>query len=521
MRLLTTMCLILGVLSLSASPLQAQPLKSNPTTQGTDASPAEGDAPAQTSTSTPDAPAVASEPVLDSKETAAAAAALNKDALTLELLQRSLDQWHPEIERQRALIQQAQAAQLEAQGAFDTSVGSKGFWNPWAKNYGWLDLGVKQPTPLWGATVEAGWRIGLGAIPVYKLDYDTVSPGGELYAAVAVPLWRDGPIDARRLKIAQTELKTAGARQEMRLARQNLGLEAVEAYFKWVAMGMGWQIELELLKLATDRNEGLIDRVRRGDLPEIALVDNQRAIYKRRGSAASAERKFIEASIKLSIYWRDGKGQPLLPTQQQLPTLDSLMQAPIPISQLTRDADAATRTRPELRALELKQRQLEAERDWADNQLAPQVDLQAGVTKSLVPETFNADTKSELFLGLQVQLYLQQSKARGQRDMAEAGLLELDAKGRLTRDKLVAELSALHAAQRIAYEQREQAKLELVAAKRLEEAERERLSLGDSTWLIVNIREQNSADAAKRLVQYQTDYAEARARYLWLRGSQP
>lgn len=490
MRLLTIMCSILIVLSSGAmTPLHAQPLDPNPSS----ASP--------TQEATPKAAA--------------------QDTLTLERLQRSLDQWHPEIERQRALIKQAQAAQLEAQGSFDTSLGAKGFWNPWAKNYGWLDLGIKQPTPLWGATIEAGWRIGLGAIPVYKLDYDTVSPGGELYAAVAVPLWRDGPIDARRLKIAQTDLKTEGARQEMRLARQNLGLEAVEAYFKWVETGLSWQIELELLKLATDRNEGLIDRVRRGDLAEISLVDNQRAIYKRRGSAASAERKFIESSLKLSIYWRDGQGQPLLPMQAQLPPLESLAPAPIPTSALPRDADAATRARPELRALALKQRQLQAERDWANNQLAPQVDLQAGVTKSLVPETFNADSKSELFLGLQVQLYLQQSKARGQRDQAEAGLLELDAKGRLTRDKLVTELSALHAAQRIAYEQREQAKLELEAALRLEEAERERLSLGDSTWLIVNIREQNSADAAKRLVQYQTDYAEARARYLWLRGSQP
>lgn len=491
MRLLTIMCLFLGALSLGGAPLQAQPLVPK--------------APLPSNATTPAQPTQAA----------------TQGVLTLEQLQRSLDQWHPEIERQRALIKQAQAAQLQAQGAFDTSLGTKGFWNPWAKNYGWLDLGIKQPTPLWGATFEAGWRIGLGSIPVYKLDYDTVSPGGELYAAVAVPLWRNGPIDERRLKIAQTDLKAQGAQQEMRLARQNLGLEAVEAYFKWVETGLSWQIELELLKLATDRNEGLIDRVRRGDLPEIALVDNQRAIYKRRGSAASAERKFIESSIKLSIYWRDDQGQPLLPTQQQLPPVESLSPDPIPTSALAKDAQAALRTRPELRALELKQRQLEAERDWADNQLAPQIDLQGGVTKSLAPETFNADSQSELFLGLQVQFYLQQRKARGQRDEAEAGLLELDAKGRLTRDKLVAELSALHAAQRIAYEQREQARLEFVAAKRLEEAERERLALGDSTWLIVNIREQNSADAAKRLVQYQTDYAEARARYLWLRGSQP
>lgn len=444
------------------------------------------------------------------------AAAPTVAPLSHAALQGSVQRWHPEIARQRALIAQSRAKLLEAQGSFDTGVGAKGFWNPWYKSYGWLDLGVKQPTPLWGMSVEAGWRIGLGSIPVYKLDYETVSPGGELYAVVNVPLWRDGPIDARRLKIAQSELKAQAADQDMRLAQQSLGIEATEAFFKWVDAGLALKVERQLLELALSRNDGLDERVRRGDLPEIAFVENQRAIYKRRGSVASAEQKFIEAAIKLSLYHRDEEGKPTLPSSGQLPSMESLLEQPLDDAQLTQEIDKALQRRPELRALELKQQQLQAERDWAQNQLAPQVDVQAGVTKSLAPYTFEADSKSELFMGLQVQYYLQRRKAQGQLDYAEASIVETQTKARLLKDKLIAELAGLLAAQRLAYDQADQARQELEAAKRLEAAERDRLALGDSTWLIVNIREQSTAEAARRHIKYLTDYARARAQVLML-----
>ena len=201
-----------------------------------------------------------------------------------------------------------------------------------------------------------------------------------------------------------------------------------------------------------------------------------------------------------------------------MPKLDALDPTPYDPAALTQDLQLALRDRPELRALKLKRQQLQAQREWADNQLAPQVDLQAGVAKSLYPSTLEADAQSELFVGLNVQLYLQQRKAQGALDQAEAELLQIDAKAQLVRDKIVAELTAAHAQQRLAAQQAQLAARELENAQRLEQAERDRLTAGDTTWLIVNLREQATADAAKRLVEATAAAAAARARYRWLRS---
>ena len=54
---------------------------------------------------------------------------------------------------------------------------------------------------------------------------------------------------------------------------------------------------------------------------------------------------------------------------------------------------------------------------------------------------------------------------------------------------------------------------ELVVAESLAKAEKTRFDLGDSTLLIVNLREQNAAEVALRLIGAEADYWNAKADY--------
>ena len=54
-------------------------------------------------------------------------------------------------------------------------------------------------------------------------------------------------------------------------------------------------------------------------LPAIEQIENQRAILKRRGAVIKARRELQKEALKLSLYYRDADGQPLVPSVDRVP----------------------------------------------------------------------------------------------------------------------------------------------------------------------------------------------------------
>lgn len=72
-----------------------------------------------------------------------------------------------------------------------------------------------------------------------------------------------------------------------------------------------------------------------------------------------------------------------------------------------------------------------------------------------------------------------------------------------------------------AHRRAEIAARQIELAERLAEAERQRLALGDSTILVVNLREEAAADAAASAIDASADYHKSRARYQVATGRVP
>src|SRR5690606_30858359 len=108
--------------------------------------------------------------------------------------------------------------------------------------------------------------------------------------------------------------------EEVRDARL-LELEAAAAtsYWNWVASGLRREIEQTLLELAQARDEALRRRIELGALDPLAGVDNRRLILDREGRVVAAERAFQQAALALSLYLRDGEGDPVAPGPERLP----------------------------------------------------------------------------------------------------------------------------------------------------------------------------------------------------------
>ena len=415
--------------------------------------------------------------------------------LTLDAVTEAALLSFPGLVAAQQRIAAAEGEQLAAEGSFDTTLKMQSRWSVAGlyenRNY---DVSIEQPTGLWGATFFGGWRRGTGDYPVYEGKSVTASDG-EFRGGINVPLWRNGPIDRRRASLAQAELSQLIAGHDYDAALLDLRRVVAQRYWDWMFAGQRRSVARELLAVAERRDSGIRERAAAGDIALIEATDNRRTILERRERLIAAERMLEQAAIQLSLYWRDLDGEPRVPAPEQLP---GGFPEPVPPARIDLKAamEEAHQRRPELQKLERQRKQAEIEREWARNQQAPGVDISLAGAQDLGIGSPKLVNREEVYAGVTLDLPLQRRVAKGRTRIAEANTQRIAADYRLAADRIAAEvkdaLSALRAAQQriaVVRQQRE-------TARQLEEGERARFELGDSTLLMVDMRELASGDAA-------------------------
>lgn len=439
--------------------------------------------------------------------------------LTLAEVLGSLERTHPDLEVAARGVDKAAGAAFAARGGFDPTLALRAKWAPvgYYPN-GQVDAIVTQATPLWGTSLFAGYRLGWGSFPVYKGELATLS-GGELRAGVELPIWRGGPIDARRAKIQAARLREGGARRGRDAVQLELEREASYAFWDWVAAGQQLQVARALLEIAERRDAGLQELARAGAIEPIKLVDNRRLVLDRRAKVIGAAREFEQRAIKLSLYLRDDERRPVRVGEGRVPPG---FPAPRGLDQgeLEAEIERALQRRPDLEALTAERDAAAVSVRLARNQRAPDIKLQSYVARDLGdgPDELRP---TEWGAGVYVAMPLPLREARGELRVAQAELAAVEAKRRGLRDKIGAEIRAAHVAVEAAARRVALAREQIAAAEQLAEAERTRLAAGASDLVIVNLREQAAADAARELIDAHADLERARADFLVATGRSP
>ncbi len=428
-------------------------------------------------------------------------------ALPLDEVLDSTARHHPLVLGALADLEAATGDARAATGAFDPSLKVRGTTTP-LSGYpaGRLDALIDVPTPIWGATLQGGYRLGLGSFPVYYGERET-DAFGELRAMLNVPLLRNGPIDRRRATVERTELAREWASLGVAQQRLELRRQASLRWVRWVAAGERRALAQSLLDLARTRQSQLDERARAGDVAAIDAVDNRRAILQREVGLVSATRGVEEAAYELSLFLRDSAGDPVLVGISRLPGPLS----PPSKEELEPSLEESLSRRPEVARLDKQKRQAEVEQRFARNQLLPSVDLQVGVSQDLGSGTEPKRSKPEVELMLWLDVPILYRQPLGRLDAATASISKADRQLQLQRERVRVEigdaLSALKAA-------RERARLlrdELALAGQLEAGERKRLDLGESNLLLVNLREASTFESALREVDARADWHRALA----------
>jgi len=374
-------------------------------------------------------------------------------------------------------------------------------------------VGAEQPL-FSGGSVFGGYRLGTGSYPSYYQNRET-HDGGEFKAGVTLPLLQNRDIDDRRAGVWRNGWGVQAVEPEIQTQLIEFIRAASVTYWYWVAAGQNVQVTESLLKNATDRNEGLQRRVQSGDAPAIELTDNERLIVSRRTKLLDAQRKLQQSSYKLSLFLRDASGQPVVVSDERLPPAFPGEDDPAQRS-LDADIQQALERRPEMQALSILREQLQIDLATAQNMQLPQLDAVVAASQDVgAPADAKKNDKQLLELegGLVASVPLQRRKALGKAQAVEGKLAQVQAKTQFTQNKIVAEVQTASAALHVAYQQLGLARQSLALARQMEIAERRKFDLGDSNLLLVNLREQATADAAATEVEAQLNYFEAQAEY--------
>ncbi len=412
---------------------------------------------------------------------------------------------HPAVAAAGARVDVAEARVESARGGFDLGLTAKGGADAIGKYLeGFGVIGVEQATTLWGLRVAGGWRQGADW-PIYKGDFVTAE-GGEFFLEAVLPLWRDRDIDSRRYKLAAAALKRDGESIRFRLKSIEAVAKGLTTYWKVVQRAWELDVARRLENLAVVRQTQLEGRVASGALPTIARVDNDRLLLARRARVAKARASLAKAEAELAAH-RLGPDAPLVLPAAGPIALPSIS-AP---SAETRERllEEALASRPDLALIGQIRQTLALDLRMAENALGPKLDLRVFASQDVgrkrpIGLGIDAAVETEVGLGLEFALPVQQRAARGEIAALSAEMTALDLDETFLRNQIEATLLGMFAELEALLDTVELERGAYLAAVRLEEAERRAFELGQSTLVVVNIREESTAEAALKLVAART-----------------
>jgi outer membrane protein TolC len=438
-----------------------------------------------------------------------ASAAIGSAPVTLNAVLQSAQTHYPQILSALEATRAREGSVMAAQGAFDLRLDQFGQLRP-AGYYDGNTFSSRLVKPIGnlGAEIYGGYRISDGTFPIYENRLRT-RDGGEFSAGVILSLWRDRGFDQRRFDLARTRNELRKAEFELELRKILIQRDAAGAYLDWVAAGRELVIYRELLRLADLRQNQFADLVKEGALAQITLTENLQAVLRRRALVTDAERMVVRRANTLSLFLRDAKGTPRVPSEAELPPAFPNL-PPVDAAGVELAVTDALQVRPDAAMLAVDS-QVEADRiRLSENLLKPRVNLNLDIARDVGNGPKNLSGVDTL-VRVDVSIPIERRLGEGRRAEAQANLNRIRQEQRLLDDRIATEIrnvgNDIDANLRLMTITAE----ELRQAMTMQDAERERLAEGQSNFFLLNAREETTADVRIRNVRAERVYEQSLA----------
>ncbi len=366
---------------------------------------------------------------------------------------------------------------------------------------------AEKPLRYFNSKIYGGYRQSFGDFPVYEGKLETLD-GGETFAGFSVSLLRNALIDQERYKLRNQEQNFRQSKIDLEITKVNVQTMALKAYWSWVLNGYKLKTYKNILALARSRASQIKKRIRVGDLARIYEAENNQYIRKREAQVAQSTLDFQKASFYLSLFYRNSQGTPIPLSPTQVPDLPNQTLQPA----LTSSSLFSTAMSRNLNLKRLLSQNEQAELDikLGKNQYLPKVDLnfEWNQDQGVGPNRLEQDENRIL---LSVEVPIQYRKARGMKNAGKAKQDQIETKIKWLKDQVGAQSQSLVAELTSYAEMYNLTKDQVTLADKLANAERRKFSEGASDLILVNIREENLAEAQIKnlLARLKYEFTEA------------
>lgn len=431
------------------------------------------------------------------------------EPLTLEAVLRKVEENHPKLRGAGLAREIAGAKVQEKLGAFDPQLGIGTTYQNYnssstpGKPLDYISNGiVVARTEPNGIKWEGGW-INTQGFP--KSPASSTGDVGEFFVQAKVPFLRGAGINDKLVAVQQAELVERQVEQDYRSLRLLTLLEAGATHLQWNVAVMQWRVLEENEKLAVQRASQVANRVKAGDLPAIDQIEADGEVLKRRELLLKAGREVQKGALKLALYLWASEGQAEnVPQAEQAPqTLPETIR--FTTEQVYDLQLKALEQRPELRRLDLDRSIVSLDRDLAENDRLPQLDLTLRPGYDAGGQGIGFTMKA----GLELVIPLGTRGPDGRRQAALLKLEKLDLDQVEMIQRILIQVQDAASEAEAAAARLEQAQLLYRQSKLLEEGERTKFRLGDSTLFLVNARERATLEAALKVLDLRYEHAQA------------
>jgi outer membrane protein TolC len=406
----------------------------------------------------------------------------------------------PLVEEASLKAQAAGGDLIASEGAFDTKLKLKVDDRIGEKNsYFASETLLEKQLSTAGLRVFGGHYRAKGQVPDYTGKYAT-SNSGELVAGLEIPLLRNRSIDAARTELLAAQRGLEISEQELVLKKNLYVYKALSTYEKWRLAHIKKVIRGTLLNVAEERGKMIRKKVAAGDVEQLRVVDNDRAVNKRQEELLAAELDLTVATSALGVYFLNESGRPVDLQAYNPPPYEELGEPTVRGVELNRI--------PQLSILDSELTLTRQRESLAANQRLPGLNFLVSGHRDLSPVT--GVEPRRLQLGLQLEIPFENRKGTGKESAERAKALALEQQKLHTENELRATLAQAEASIRNAWERSKILKNELDNAQTVVNAERRRWAHGDSDLFVVTLREQDLADVQMKLWTAHYDYQQAK-----------
>lgn len=438
--------------------------------------------------------------------------ALAQDTMTFAQFAAQVEANHPVALQARLIGAQARATVQEGKGAFDPkfafSVAQKAYKGE--QYYTYLDAGFKVPTPI-GADLKLGFERTAGS----KVSADRATPANGLVSlGMSIPLGQRLITDERRtaLSVARAMGQIGEAEQQGMINK--LLLDAAKAYGGWYAASQRFAIATDGVRLARFRFDAVVQRVLNGESPAIDTLEASLEVQRRAVTLAETETELRAAQFIAEAFLWDARSAPVRLAAGVRPVLEGLERTEVDTTRLVSWIEAVAVTHPELRKAEGKLQAANAERLLAWQAQIPFVEASVAAIgergqQSLLGSSEQWNDNYKASLDIETSLLFLKERGKSSRGDQKLEFARLD-RDRLRRDLAYGVRIALNDVvllERVLGAQRTNVRI----ATQLRDAEQVRFLNGESTLLVVNLRERLVLDEAGKLAALEGKLAAARA----------